>query len=104
MHCSTCAKAELPGQNGLIGLHEVLGDGEAGLLQRSEHVRKNLRDGGHAAHVVERVLEMRVGRVMGVHPGQMRGRKLFVQGDQALRSGLRGGLHGCLGAAASKQG
>ena len=88
MHCHLPASAcsAIPSRPGR--LHDVLGDGKARLIERGEHVGKYLPDGGHAAHVVEGILEVRVGRVMRIQRGQMRGRQLLVQRNQPLRGGL----------------
>jgi hypothetical protein len=56
-------KQEIPGQEALLPLHHAAGDDKAGLVERHIHVLKDVPDGVHALHLVERVFEACIGRI-----------------------------------------
>jgi hypothetical protein len=57
------AKIELPDQHGAAGIGDLVDDDETRLADLLEHVAEDALDGRHAAHFVERVLEIGVGAV-----------------------------------------
>ncbi|MCY1363011.1 hypothetical protein D9M69_497540 [compost metagenome] len=81
------AEAELPDQKGLRAIHDLLRHDEARLVQRHKHVFEDLRDRGHATHVVERVLEARVGAVERFQLPQVAGRERFEPAGDAGHDG-----------------
>lgn len=83
------AKAKFPGQKGLPLLYQPLGDDKTRLLQRVEHMGEDAGDCGYAAHLVERILEVRIARVIAVESLQMVRSQLFVELDEPLHCGTR---------------